>query len=36
MILGKGAEQGQEAAGSVQPFDDRTVAREELEALACS
>ena len=29
-ILGKGAEQGQEIAGSVTPFDDRTVAREIL------
>lgn len=32
LILGKGHEQGQEIAGSVLPFDDRVVAREELEA----
>jgi UDP-N-acetylmuramoyl-L-alanyl-D-glutamate--2,6-diaminopimelate ligase len=30
LILGKGHEQGQEAAGVVQPFDDREVAREVL------
>lgn len=32
-ILGKGAEQGQEIAGSVTPFDDRTVAREILASM---
>ena len=30
LIAGKGHEQGQEMAGSVHPFDDRTVAREAL------
>lgn len=30
LILGKGHESGQEAAGVVLPFDDRVVAREEL------
>jgi UDP-N-acetylmuramoyl-L-alanyl-D-glutamate--2,6-diaminopimelate ligase len=30
VIAGKGAEQGQEAAGVVVPFDDRSVARELL------
>jgi UDP-N-acetylmuramoyl-L-alanyl-D-glutamate--2,6-diaminopimelate ligase len=30
LIAGKGHETGQEAAGVVHPFDDRTVAREEL------
>jgi UDP-N-acetylmuramoyl-L-alanyl-D-glutamate--2,6-diaminopimelate ligase len=34
VIAGKGHEQGQETAGQVTPFDDRVVAREELEALA--
>jgi UDP-N-acetylmuramoyl-L-alanyl-D-glutamate--2,6-diaminopimelate ligase len=32
LILGKGHEQGQEVAGTLIPFDDRVVAREELEA----
>jgi UDP-N-acetylmuramoyl-L-alanyl-D-glutamate--2,6-diaminopimelate ligase len=30
VIAGKGHEQGQEIAGEVHPFDDRTVAREAL------
>ncbi len=30
LIAGKGHETGQEIAGVVHPFDDRTVAREEL------
>ena len=34
VIAGKGHETGQEIAGVVTPFDDRVVAREELEALA--
>lgn len=34
VIAGKGHETGQECNGSVTPFDDRIVAREELEALA--
>jgi UDP-N-acetylmuramoyl-L-alanyl-D-glutamate--2,6-diaminopimelate ligase len=34
VICGKGHEQGQEANGRVQPFDDRTVARERLGAPA--
>ena len=34
VIAGKGHEPGQEIAGVVTPFDDRVVAREELEALA--
>ncbi len=34
VIAGKGHEAGQEVAGVVTPFDDRIVAREELEALA--
>ena len=33
LIAGKGAEQGQEIAGTVYPFDDRDVARELLRAL---
>jgi UDP-N-acetylmuramoyl-L-alanyl-D-glutamate--2,6-diaminopimelate ligase len=33
LIAGKGHEQGQEIAGTVHPFDDRTVAREVLRAL---
>ena len=34
VIAGKGHEVGQETAGVVAPFDDRVVAREELEARA--
>ena len=34
LVLGKGHEQGQEAAGVVPPFDDRLVVREALEGLA--
>ncbi len=34
LIAGKGHEQGQTTAGTTVPFDDRVVAREELEALA--
>jgi UDP-N-acetylmuramoyl-L-alanyl-D-glutamate--2,6-diaminopimelate ligase len=34
VIAGKGHEQGQDAGGVVTPFDDRAVAREELEARA--
>jgi UDP-N-acetylmuramoyl-L-alanyl-D-glutamate--2,6-diaminopimelate ligase len=34
VIAGKGHEQGQNVAGVVTPFDDRVVAREELEAVA--
>jgi len=30
VIAGKGHEQGQEVAGVIHPFDDRTVAREAL------
>jgi UDP-N-acetylmuramoyl-L-alanyl-D-glutamate--2,6-diaminopimelate ligase len=30
VLLGKGHEQGQEIAGTVYPFDDREVLREEL------
>jgi UDP-N-acetylmuramoyl-L-alanyl-D-glutamate--2,6-diaminopimelate ligase len=33
LIAGKGSEQGQEIAGTVNPFDDRDVARELLRAL---
>jgi UDP-N-acetylmuramoyl-L-alanyl-D-glutamate--2,6-diaminopimelate ligase len=36
LIAGKGHEQGQTSAGVTVPFDDRTVAREELEALRCA
>jgi UDP-N-acetylmuramoyl-L-alanyl-D-glutamate--2,6-diaminopimelate ligase len=36
LIAGKGHEQGQEIAGVVHPFDDRTVAREALAALGAS
>jgi len=32
VIAGKGHEQGQEAAGVVEAFDDRVVAREALHA----
>jgi UDP-N-acetylmuramoyl-L-alanyl-D-glutamate--2,6-diaminopimelate ligase len=34
VIAGKGHEQGQDTGGVVTPFDDRVVAREELEARA--
>jgi UDP-N-acetylmuramoyl-L-alanyl-D-glutamate--2,6-diaminopimelate ligase len=34
VIAGKGHETGQTAGGTTRPFDDRVVAREELEALA--
>jgi UDP-N-acetylmuramoyl-L-alanyl-D-glutamate--2,6-diaminopimelate ligase len=34
VIAGKGHETGQDQGGTVTPFDDRVVAREELEALA--
>jgi UDP-N-acetylmuramoyl-L-alanyl-D-glutamate--2,6-diaminopimelate ligase len=36
LIAGKGHEQGQLSAGVTVPFDDRAVAREELEALRCA
>jgi UDP-N-acetylmuramoyl-L-alanyl-D-glutamate--2,6-diaminopimelate ligase len=36
VIAGKGHERGQTAGGVTRPFDDRDVAREELEAIACS
>jgi UDP-N-acetylmuramoyl-L-alanyl-D-glutamate--2,6-diaminopimelate ligase len=36
LIAGKGHEQGQEIAGVVHPFDDRSVAREALAALGAS
>jgi UDP-N-acetylmuramoyl-L-alanyl-D-glutamate--2,6-diaminopimelate ligase len=36
VIAGKGHERGQRIAGETRPFDDREVAREELEALACA
>jgi UDP-N-acetylmuramoyl-L-alanyl-D-glutamate--2,6-diaminopimelate ligase len=36
LIAGKGHEQGQTTAGVTVPFDDRAVAREELEALRCA
>jgi UDP-N-acetylmuramoyl-L-alanyl-D-glutamate--2,6-diaminopimelate ligase len=36
VIAGKGHEQGQEIAGVMYPFDDRTVARETLAALGSS
>jgi UDP-N-acetylmuramoyl-L-alanyl-D-glutamate--2,6-diaminopimelate ligase len=32
LVLGKGHEQGQEVAGEILPFDDRTVAEELLQA----
>jgi UDP-N-acetylmuramoyl-L-alanyl-D-glutamate--2,6-diaminopimelate ligase len=35
VVAGKGHESGQTARGVTRPFDDRVVAREELEALAC-
>ena len=34
VIAGKGHESGQDRDGVVTPFDDRVVAREELEAVA--
>jgi UDP-N-acetylmuramoyl-L-alanyl-D-glutamate--2,6-diaminopimelate ligase len=34
LLLGKGHEQGQDAAGVVTPFDDRLVVREALEGLS--
>ena len=34
LVLGKGHEQGQEAAGVITPFDDRVELRRALEALA--
>ncbi|MGH8982419.1 MAG: UDP-N-acetylmuramoyl-L-alanyl-D-glutamate--2,6-diaminopimelate ligase [Acidimicrobiia bacterium] len=36
VIAGKGHETGQTTAGVTRPFDDRVVAREELEALGCA
>jgi UDP-N-acetylmuramoyl-L-alanyl-D-glutamate--2,6-diaminopimelate ligase len=36
VIAGKGHEQGQEIAGTVHPFDDRTVARDALATLRAS
>jgi UDP-N-acetylmuramoyl-L-alanyl-D-glutamate--2,6-diaminopimelate ligase len=36
LIAGKGHEQGQDAGGVVQPFDDRAVARQALAALRTS
>jgi UDP-N-acetylmuramoyl-L-alanyl-D-glutamate--2,6-diaminopimelate ligase len=36
VIAGKGHEPGQTAGGVTSPFDDRVVAREELEALGCT
>jgi UDP-N-acetylmuramoyl-L-alanyl-D-glutamate--2,6-diaminopimelate ligase len=36
VIAGKGHERGQTAGGETRPFDDRDVAREELEAIGCS
>lgn len=36
VIAGKGHEIGQTAGGVTRPFDDRVVAREELEAFGCS
>jgi len=34
LVLGKGHEQGQEAAGVMTPFDDASVLRSALEARA--
>ncbi len=34
VIAGKGHESGQDVAGVITPFDDRVVARQELESLA--
>lgn len=36
VVAGKGHETGQTARGVTVPFDDRVVAREELEALPCT
>jgi UDP-N-acetylmuramoyl-L-alanyl-D-glutamate--2,6-diaminopimelate ligase len=36
VIAGKGHETGQTAGGVTTPFDDRVVARQELEALGCA
>jgi UDP-N-acetylmuramoyl-L-alanyl-D-glutamate--2,6-diaminopimelate ligase len=36
VIAGKGHETGQTIDGVTRPFDDRVVAREELEALGCA
>jgi UDP-N-acetylmuramoyl-L-alanyl-D-glutamate--2,6-diaminopimelate ligase len=36
LVAGKGHETGQSAAGRTTPFDDRLVARQELEALGCA
>jgi UDP-N-acetylmuramoyl-L-alanyl-D-glutamate--2,6-diaminopimelate ligase len=36
VIAGKGHETGQTVGDSTIPFDDRVVAREELEALGCA
>jgi UDP-N-acetylmuramoyl-L-alanyl-D-glutamate--2,6-diaminopimelate ligase len=36
VVAGKGHETGQTAGGHTVPFDDRVVAREELEALGWS
>ncbi|MGH9051073.1 MAG: UDP-N-acetylmuramoyl-L-alanyl-D-glutamate--2,6-diaminopimelate ligase [Acidimicrobiia bacterium] len=36
VIAGKGHETGQTIGGVTRPFDDRVVAREELEALGCA
>jgi UDP-N-acetylmuramoyl-L-alanyl-D-glutamate--2,6-diaminopimelate ligase len=36
VIAGKGHESGQTTGGVTVPFDDRVVAREELEALTCT
>jgi UDP-N-acetylmuramoyl-L-alanyl-D-glutamate--2,6-diaminopimelate ligase len=36
VIAGKGHETGQTIGGVTRPFDDRVVAREELESLACT
>ncbi len=36
VIAGKGHETGQTAGGATRPFDDRSVARDEMEALGCT